>query len=282
MNKYIKIICAVFVAAVILGAAVFFFGVNDEILVQKYDIDTPKVNSNIRIAFVSDLHSNYYGKNMELLIDKIDAQKPDILLLGGDLFNYVDHDENTEIFLNGISGRYPCYYAAGNHEFWCGEECYNQKMELLSHYDIKRLSGESDIITVGKTKINICGVDDPDAMDYVSTITESFESQLKNTSAVSENGNYTILLSHRPERMDDYAKYNFDLVLSGHAHGGQWRFPPLINGLYAPHQGLFPKYAGGEYNKNGTKMIVSRGLALNATSIPRIYNRPEIVIIDLH
>ena len=282
VNKYIKIICAVFVAAVILGAAVFFFGVNDEILVQKYDIDTPKVNSNIRIAFVSDLHSNYYGENMELLIDKIDEQKPDILLLGGDLFNYVDHDENTEIFLNGISGRYPCYYAAGNHEFWCGEECYNQKMELLSRYDIKRLSGESDIITVGKTKINICGVDDPDAMDYVSTITESFESQLKNTSAVSENGNYTILLSHRPERMDDYAKYNFDLVLSGHAHGGQWRFPPLINGLYAPHQGLFPKYAGGEYNKNGTKMIVSRGLSLNATSLPRIYNRPEIVIIDLH
>lgn len=282
MNKYIKIICAVFVAAVVLGAAVFFFGVNDEILVQKYDIDTPKVNSNIRIAFVSDLHSNYYGENMELLIDKIDEQKPDILLLGGDLFNYIDHDESTEIFLNGISGRYPCFYAAGNHEFWCGEECYYQKMEILSHYDIKRLSGESDTITVGKEKINICGVDDPDAMDYVSTITESFESQLKSTSTIAENGNYTILLSHRPEKMDDYAQYDFDLVLSGHAHGGQWRFPPLINGLYAPHQGLFPKYAGGEYNKNGTKMIVSRGLSLDATSIPRIYNRPEIVIIDLH
>lgn len=282
MKKSVRIFCLLFVIAAVAGAAVFFFGISDELKIQTYDIDAPEINNNIRIAFISDLHSNNYGENMELVIDAIDGQNPDILLLGGDLFNYENGDENTEAFLKGITGRYPCYYATGNHEFWCGEELYLKKMKMLDKYEIDRLSGESEVITVNGEKFNLCGVDDPDAPDYTTTITESFEEQLKNTAEITDNGNYTILLSHRPERINDYSQYDFDLVLSGHAHGGQWRFPPLINGLYAPHQGLFPKYAGGEYNENGTEMIVSRGLAIEATSLPRVYNRPEIVIIDLH
>ncbi len=95
------------------------------------------------------------------------------------------------------------------------------------------------------------------------------------------NGNYTILLSHRPEPFRFYACYGFDLALCGHAHGGQWRIPGLLNGLYAPHQGLFPKYAGGRYLKGGTTMIVSRGLARENTRVPRFYDPPELVIVDL-
>lgn len=281
MKKSVKIICIVFVMSAVLGAAVFFFGISEELTVKKYEIDAPEINNNIRIAFVSDLHSNSYGENMEQLIDEIDRQKPDILLLGGDLFNYEYGDENTVSFLEGISGRYPCYYAAGNHEFWCGEELYLKKMEALGKFEVTRLSGEAEAFSINGEEINICGVDDPDAKDYTATITESFEEQLESVSKAAENGNYTILLSHRPERMKDYSQYGFDLVLSGHAHGGQWRFPPFINGLYAPHQGFFPKYAGGEYNENGTEMIVSRGLAKTATSLPRVYNPLELVIIDL-
>lgn len=92
---------------------------------------------------------------------------------------------------------------------------------------------------------------------------------------------FTLLLAHRPEYIDHYLDYNFDLILSGHAHGGQWRLPGIINGLYAPNQGLFPKYAGGQYNINGTVFIVSRGLSRESTRIPRIFNRPELVIIDI-
>lgn len=282
MRKSVRILCIIFVVSAVAGAAVFFFGISDELKVQKYDIDAPEINKNIRIAFVSDLHSNNWGENMELIVDEIDRQEPDILLLGGDLFGYSYDDKNAEVFLNGISGRYPCYYATGNHEFWCGEQLYLQKMELLGKYEVTRLSGEAETITVNGEKLNICGVDDPDAMDYTDAITENFVEQLKKVNDKAANGNYTVLLSHRPEKMNDYSQYDFDLVLSGHAHGGQWRFPPLINGLYAPHQGLFPKYAGGRYEENGTVMIVSRGLALEAESIPRVYNRPELVIIDLH
>lgn len=99
--------------------------------------------------------------------------------------------------------------------------------------------------------------------------------------AAAENERaYRILLCHRPERTDAYAESGFELVLCGHAHGGQVRVPYLVNGLYAPNQGLFPKYAGGCYQlENDVSMIVSRGLCRN--ELPRIFNPPELVIVEL-
>ena len=96
-----------------------------------------------------------------------------------------------------------------------------------------------------------------------------------------DSDSYNIILSHRPDYFDTYTAQDYDLALCGHAHGGQWRIPGILNGLYAPNQGLFPKYAGGLYEEDGTTMIVSRGLARESTRIPRLYNRPELVIIDL-
>ena len=93
-----------------------------------------------------------------------------------------------------------------------------------------------------------------------------------------ENG-YTILLSHRPELFDTYVSCGVDLVLSGHAHGGQFRLP-LIGGLVAPNQGLFPKYDAGLYTDGGTNMVVSRGLGNSIIPI-RFNNRPEIVLVEL-
>jgi len=92
---------------------------------------------------------------------------------------------------------------------------------------------------------------------------------------------FSLLLSHRPDMTDLYESLRFDLVVSGHAHGGQWRIPLLLNGLYAPHQGLFPRYAGGLYRLNGTNLLVSRGLSRETTPLPRIFNRPEVVIVDI-
>ena len=96
-----------------------------------------------------------------------------------------------------------------------------------------------------------------------------------------EVGKFSVLLAHRPERIEDYLQYPFDLIVSGHAHGGQWRIPGILNGLLAPNQGFFPPYAGGQYDFADTTLIVSRGLARESTRIPRIFNRPELVVIDL-
>jgi predicted MPP superfamily phosphohydrolase len=135
------------------------------------------------------------------------------------------------------------------------------------------LQGDCRSIGVNGNTITFCGVDDPDS--------DVYESHLKRVcDQITEEG-FHVLLAHRPERIEEYLECPFDLILSGHAHGGQWRLPGIINGLYAPHQGLFPKYAGGRYDFEDAVFVVSRGLARESTKIPRMFNRPELVVTHL-
>ena len=152
-------------------------------------------------------------------------------------------------------------------------------MAVLESYGVKILSGEYDTITVNGETVNVCGVDDPIANVDVKN---SFTEQLDIVNEASDNGYFTVLLSHKPEYFETYCTYDFDLVLCGHAHGGQWRIPYVVNGFFAPGQGFFPKYAGGEYNSDTMTMIVSRGLSLKHFYVPRIFNRPELVVIDIY
>ena len=274
MRKKIPII--IIIAAVL---AFLIAGLYNELKIASYTLRSPKVERAIRIAFLSDLHSCNYGENAQTLVSAIDRQRPDLILLGGDIFDDVLPDDNTEALLQQISGRYPCYYVTGNHEYWGGAEAFARKMRILEESHVTRLDNEAAAVTVQGMQINICGVNDPEAAKIGDGF--SFGAALENIAQVSANRNFTLLISHRPERIDDYAKYPFDLVLAGHAHGGQWRIPHLINGVYAPNQGVFPKYAGGMYMRGDTCMIVGRGLARESTRIPRFYNRPELVIIDI-
>lgn len=280
-------------ALVLLILAMFAF--DTRLLVRKYSIEAEEIETPIRIALVTDLHSCYYGENQSDLIDAIDAQNPDVILLGGDIFDDVKEDANTELFLAGIAGRYPIYYVTGNHECWGGKYRFDKQMLILEKYSIPVLSGETEALTVNGETISLCGVDDPDVYmvntdleqdseGYIQAQTNKEDTFLAHIAAVSDvaaEDSYTILLSHRPEYYETYTEYDFDLVLCGHAHGGQWRIPGILNGLYAPHQGIFPNYAGGRYDSEDMTMIVSRGLARETTRIPRIFNRPELVVIDL-
>lgn len=110
---------------------------------------------------------------------------------------------------------------------------------------------------------------------------EGQREQLEAVTAALDGEHCSILMTHRPERTEDYAGRGFELVLAGHAHGGQWRLPGLLNGLFAPDQGLFPTYAGGRYALGDTTLLVSRGLARESTRLPRFYNRPELVMVEL-
>ena len=274
MRKKIPII--IIIAAVL---AFLIVGLYNELKIASYTLRSPKVERAIRIAFLSDLHSCNYGENAQTLVSAIDRQRPDLILLGGDIFDDVLPDDNTEALLRQISGRYPCYYVTGNHEYWSGAEAFARKMRILEENHVTRLNNEAATVTVQGVQINICGVNDPEAAKIGERF--SFNEALEHVARISANRNFTLLISHRPERIDDYAKYPFDLVLAGHAHGGQWRIPHLINGVYAPNQGVFPKYAGGMYSRSDTCMIVGRGLARESTRIPRFFNRPELVIIDI-
>ncbi len=246
--------------------------------IRSYNIDSNKINQTVKIALLTDLHSCKYGKNQKNLITAIDNQAPDIVLLGGDICDDVIPNDNTELLLSAIANKYPIYYVTGNHEYWSND--IDTILELFKKYDVTILDGKSDTIELNGQKINICGVNDPDVIKYTNSTVSIFD-QLNKLSTVSANGNYTILLSHRPELIDKYEAYNYDLVLSGHAHGGQWRIPYLLNGFLAPNQGFFPKYAGGLYNFDDMNFIVSRGLAKESTKAPRIFNPPELVIINL-
>lgn len=270
---------AVYAAVFLTIAAVCLLSALDmRLKTQCYTIPSDKITGNIRIALIADLHSCRYGSDQRTLIEAIDQQAPDILLFGGDICDDDIPHDNTEALLRGIADRYPCYYVTGNHEYWSGD--IDTIQQLFRSYGVTILNGASKTVEVRGQPINICGITDPDVVNYTDS-TAGVKEQLESLQYVHENGNLTVLLAHRPELAEEYADYHFDLVLSGHAHGGQWRLPGILNGVFAPDQGIFPKYAGGKYIIDDMTLIVSRGLARETTIVPRIFNRPELVIVDV-
>ena len=249
-------------------------GLNHSLAVRRYTVDAEQISDRVRLALITDLHANPYGKGQRTLLDAVAQQEPDLVLLGGDIFDERMDTEAAETTLRALEEIYPCYYVIGNHECWGTMEQFEEDMQILHDCGIEILSGETVTLTVNGQTFNLCGVDDPIAYAFPPDEGQEkrleFSAQLEKVKAESDNGYYTVLLSHRPERFEDYVEQGFDLVLSGHAHGGQWRIPFLINGLYAPDQGLFPAYAGGEYQSGNTTMLVSRGLARITPLVPRI------------
>lgn len=281
MTKKRKLIIlgCVFIVLVAVCIIAFYNG----LVVRNYEIKSNKSHegSSVRIVVIADLHSIYYGENQQDIIDKIKEQDPDIIALVGDIIDDNIREDGAIAFLEGIQGIAPAYYVIGNHEVWTGE--VDRIKEMVASYDIKVLTNESDYIVVNGVDFCISGIDDPvifgEYFENGELILKTDDKLLSGFSNL-DNSVYNILLAHRPERFKSYQKYDFDLVLSGHAHGGQVRIPFILNGLIAPNQGVFPKYAGGEYFENGQTMIVSRGLGKYKT-VPRVFNPPEIVVIDI-
>ncbi len=230
-----------------------------------YEIESDKISAPVKIAFISDLHNSLYGKEQSEIIQGIADFGTDIVLFGGDIFDEHNGTDNSWTLVDALCAEYPCFYTVGNHE-------YKTKMpdfykEEMAKRGITVLDDETAVIEVNGQQLRICGTE-----------------FLSDKNAVTELDDlYSIDLHHYPEDFPVMREKGFDLILSGHAHGGQWRIPYLVNGLYAPGEGLFPKYAGGYYSENGTEMIVSRGLYKNFSClfIPRVFNRPELVLITL-
>jgi predicted MPP superfamily phosphohydrolase len=241
--------------------------------VSCFNIESDKIDSPVRFAVVTDLHSCYYGENQKTLINAIEKENPDVVLLVGDILDDTKSDKNAEIFINNISDKYPCYYVSGNHEARSGK--LDDFKTFLVQHNVTVLTNEVSRITINGQTIQIAGIDDPSSGGYAIDI------RLKGTADKTDFEDFSVLLSHKPELIDEYNKYAFDLVVSGHAHGGQWRLPFVDFSLLAPGQGIFPKYTSGLYELQSGKLIVSKGLARESTLIPRIYNRPEILIITV-
>lgn len=254
--------------------ALALIALDERLILRTYTVASPKLTAEVRLAVVTDFHSS---DNAEEVAAMVASCAPDAVLLVGDLF---DDDianrptERTLSLMRQLSAQYPCYYVSGNHEAWTGEmdALYQQTEE--AGVTVLRMS--SGVLTVRGQRIALCGI--PDPYEMVFSGAPDTEEQLRQALEDVDSADFTVLLAHRPELLTKYAQFPFDLVVSGHAHGGQVRIPGVLNGLYAPNQGWFPKLAGGAYTQDGTTLIVSRGLAVR-TRLPRIFNRPEVVLV---
>ena len=247
---------------------------DERLILRTYTVASPKLTVEVRLAVVTDFHSS---DNADDVVAMVASCAPDAVLLVGDLFDDDTQNRPTERTLSlmrQLSAQYPCYYVSGNHEAWTGEmdALYQQTEE--AGVTVLRMS--SGVLTVRGQRIALCGI--PDPYEMVFSGAPDTEEQLRQALEDVDSADFTVLLAHRPELLAKYAQFPLDLVVSGHAHGGQVRIPGVLNGLYAPNQGWFPKLAGGAYTQDGTTLIVSRGLAVR-TRLPRIFNRPEVVLV---
>lgn len=247
---------------------------DERLILRTYTVASPKLTAEVRLAVVTDFHSS---DNADDVVAMVASCAPDAVLMVGDMFDDDTQNRPTERTLSlmrQLSAQYPCYYVSGNHEAWTGEmdALYQQTEE--AGVTVLRMS--SGVLTVRGQRIALCGI--PDPYEMVFSGAPDTEEQIRQALEDVDSADFTVLLAHRPELLTKYAQFPLDLVVSGHAHGGQVRIPGVLNGLYAPNQGWFPKLAGGAYTQDGTTLIVSRGLAVR-TRLPRIFNRPEVVLV---
>lgn len=278
MNMKKRAVCATILCAVGVGIA----GLQCGLTSRHYYIQTEKIEQGkgLRLLMLSDLHSCLYGDSQSRLLYHVTVEQPDLILLCGDIVDDKQSQDNARALLSQLTAIAPCYYVSGNHEFW--SENPEQIFHMIEGYGIRVLRNTRESITVQDIDLTLCGVDDPAANGthqvHSYGDTETYLEILRQFDDLPDD-RFTVLLAHRPEYIKEYAKHPFDLTLCGHAHGGQWRIPYLMNGLIAPNQGWFPQYAGGQYQCGKMTEIIGRGLLLDWK--PRLFNPPEIVVVDV-
>ena len=236
----------------------------------------------LKVVQISDLHNSEYGDNQHILTEKIQNEKPDLIFITGDIIDREINKrkkgyKNVEDFLREIPKIAKTYFVTGNHEF--EKEYYNKIIKEITKNNIIILEDNFEIIKIKNSEICITGLDDERRIRLYPE-KKKIEEAIEEIETKNKFTGIKILLCHKPHLIKMFKKYNFDIIFSGHAHGGQVRIPKLINGLYAPGQGIFPKYAGGVYCINDkTTLVVTRGLA---KVLPRVWNRPEIVVVTLN
>ncbi|CAM4182329.1 metallophosphoesterase [Bacillus albus] len=280
MNKKTKRI--ILFSVTLIGMSIFFYVQNNLISITKVDITSSKIPSTFKgfkILQISDLHNKKFGDNQETLIQKVKGENPDIIVITGDLIDSKSYDAEVSMeLIRELVKEYPIYFVTGNHEKWSGK--YNDLEKELKNYHVTVLRNEHVTIQKGQQKINLLGIDDPEFVTGNNDEVKGVKDEISKAKFGMPPDTYNVLLSHRPELLAKYADEQIDLVLSGHAHGGQVRLP-FIGGLVAPNQGIFPTYTAGLYEKQNTSMVVSRGLG-NSVIPQRIFNRPELVVVQLN
>lgn len=266
MNKKVKNI-VLSLAGAAVGVAATWQGLS----IVRYGLASDKIESDITAVVVSDLHSTKYGRGQNELVDAILEQEPDIILVPGDMVDEERDPAPAFTLLKQLVRIAPTFMVTGNHEYYGGRAC--DIIREIRSFGIHLLFGDGASFTKNGERIVIYGLEDK----YGAR--EDYDAQKASVTDAVDRERFNILLSHRPDLVDDYNEIGADVTVCGHAHGGQVVIPGIMNGLFAPHQGFFPKYAGGRYSLENTEMIVCRGLM--KSMLPRVFNPPELCVIEI-
>ena len=273
---------AIVAILILIIIATFLYYENNKLDITKYELNSKDIVNPVKMVQLSDLHS----KPAKNVLNTVKELTPDIIFITGDYIN--DHEKNKEKMLSygkELVKTAPVFYITGNHERRL--ENFDELMSKLKGIGFTVLLDETDDIIINGNKINILGLDETQAGfdDYKARKNGTFKYKDESLlfKELSEKSGYKVVLSHYPENFmavseNDYSQYDFDIQLSGHAHGGQFILP-LIGPVFSPGQGIMPKYAKGSFGER-PKLIISRGIG-NAEFPFRLFNHPEINVIDI-
>lgn len=274
MNRKLLALAPIFVASSIIRQ-------NKKLKVRKTTLKfdkLPQAFDNYKIAQVSDIHCDRVGHSDLSFIKKIKDFNPDIIVITGDVLDSYNNDMDIAYnILSQLAIIAPCYFVSGNHELRLPEE-YEQLINIMKKLNITYMNNSNLLITKNNESINLVGVEDYNFFKNEDNLNHR-ANFIKTLEELYSPNHFNILLSHRPEKFPIYADLKYELIFSGHAHGGQWRLP-FIGGIFSPSQGFFPKYTNGNYVLEDSTIIVSQGLGNSSFPI-RINNRIELVLATL-
>lgn len=272
MKSKTKRILIVFILLILLTG--FCYVQNGYLVVTHYTYVSEKISEDLagyRIVQISDLHNATFGKDNQRLVKKIEVLNPDMIVITGDVVD--SNRPNVDValdFATQAAKICPTYYITGNHENWLSEGDKQRLLKGLSDAGVICLSDETTDIKVKNSTFTLIGLNDE------SLRGNTLQNLVKN----QDEAQLQILLAHEPQYLEKYAMSKVDLVLAGHAHGGQFRIP-FVGGLVAPDQGFFPEYTEGVHVDGQTTMVISRGLGNSVVPL-RLFNLPEVVCIDMN
>ena len=243
--------------------------------VSRYEAASEKLPESFdgfTIVQLSDLHGAQFGSDGTALAEKVRELEPDMIALTGDFVTDEGDLDAVRQLVSELSEICPVYFVSGNHEF--GSGLAQNVRQIMTDAGVKYLSNEFVSIDRGEDSIILGGVEDP--LAYADMIDPP---ELARRMNEADPAAFKVLLGHRNYWMEEYPDLPVDLILSGHAHGGLVRIPG-VGGVIGTDRSLFPDYDAGEYDNGAYTLIVSRGLG-NSVPVPRLLNRPEIVVVTL-
>lgn len=268
--------------AVVLAGVLFYIWQNMTVGVSHISFESDRVEEEMKVGLFSDLHAGFWLTDIKKLAE---WENFDLIMLAGDVFDergVARGNARTLCLVQELSKLAPCVYARGNHEYRI--ENIDSLLKSMDDFGVVRLDNELCTLNIKNQLVSVAGLDAAVNMKGFFHSAKPDEKQLSLLQQLSQSEGVRIVMDHYPENFalrgeDSYNNFDFEMMLSGHAHGGQVRLP-FTDGLYAPGQGKLPKYTCGMYQTESNRLIVSRGMG-GRWFLPRVFNRAQIVAIHI-